>query len=288
MRPPVRSTPPSSWTKPNEPPLFLSPTAGDRLAKQGRGPAPLHHPVRPLLSIIIPAFNEEARIGPTLDAIVEYLDAQPYSWEVMVVDDGSSDATSEGVAERARALGGVSLQRIPHRGKGWAVRHGMLASSGAYRLMCDADLAMPVELIASFIERMEDGYDAVIGSRQAPGARRYNEPLMRHVRGRVFNMLVRLAVVGGYADTQCGFKCFRAEQAETLFRLQKTRGLAFDVELLYLARKQGLKVVEIPIDWYHDRDSKVRTGVDSLSMFIDALRVRVRDLTGGYVLEDGD
>ena len=118
--------------------------------------------MRPLLSIIIPAFNEEARIGPTLDAIVEYLDAQPYSWEVMVVDDGSSDATSERVAERARASTGILLQRIPHRGKGWAVRHGMLAASGAYRLMCDADLAMPVELIASFIERMEDGYDAVI------------------------------------------------------------------------------------------------------------------------------
>ena len=243
-----------------------------------------HRSVTPFLSIVIPAFNEEARIGPTLDKVAEYLADQAYSSEVLVVDDGSSDATSEIVNERARSLNGVSLERIAHGGKGWAVKQGMLAASGSFRFMCDADLAMPIGQLASFIDRMEEGHDIVIGSRQMAGARRFGEPLARHARGRIFNWFVRLAAVGGYTDTQCGFKCFRAEAAERLFGLQKTRGLGFDVELLYLARKLRLRVVENPIDWYHNRDSKVRGAADSLSMIRDTLRVRLHDLRGGYEL----
>ena len=237
------------------------------------------------LSIVIPAFNEEARIGATLDKVVEYLSDQPYSWDVTVVDDGSSDATAELVNERAEKLDGVRLERIPHAGKGWAVKHGMLSTSGEYRFMCDADLVMPISLLASFLECMNEGFDVVLGSRQISGARRYDEPVARHAMGRIFNRFVRLAAVGGYADTQCGFKCFRAEAADRLFGLQRTRGLGFDVELLYLARKQHLRVLEIPIDWYHVRDSKVRVGVDSFSMVRDTLRVRLHDLRGGYGLK---
>ena len=237
------------------------------------------------LSIVIPAFNEEARIGATLDKVVEYLSDQPYSWDVTVVDDGSSDATAELVGERAKKLDGVRLQRIPHAGKGWAVKHGMLSTSGEYRFMCDADLAMPTDQLASFLERMDEGFDVVLGSRQISGARRYDEPVTRHAMGRIFNRFVRLTAVGGYADTQCGYKCFRGEVADRLFGLQRTRGLGFDVELLYLARKQDLRVLEIPIDWYHIRDSKVRAGVDSFSMVRDTLRVRLHDLRGGYDLK---
>ena len=233
------------------------------------------------LSIVIPAFNEEARIGATLDKVVEYLSDQPYSWDVTVVDDGSSDATAELVGERAEKLDGVRLERIPHAGKGWAVKHGMLSTSGEYRFMCDADLAMPISLLGSFLERMNEGFDVVLGSRQISGARRYDEPVTRHAMGRIFNGFVRLAAVGGYADTQCGFKCFRGQAADRLFGLQRTRGLGFDVEVLYLARKQHLRVLEIPIDWYHIKDSKVRVGVDSFSMIRDTLRVRLHDLRGG-------
>ena len=237
------------------------------------------------LSIVIPAFNEEARIGATLDEVVEYLSDQTYSWEVTVVDDGSSDATAELVSQRARKLDGVRLERIPHAGKGWAVKHGMLSTSAAYRFMCDADLAMPISRLASFLELMDQGFDVVLGSRQISGARRFGEPLTRHAVGRIFNWFVRLTAVGGYADTQCGFKCFRGEVADQLFGLQRTKGLAFDVEVLYLARKQRLRVLEIPIDWYHNRDSKVRLGVDSFSMVRDTLRVRLHDLKGGYELK---
>ena len=236
----------------------------------------------PFLSVIIPAFNEESRIATTLDDLVGYLSAQSYTWEVLVVDDGSSDDTATTVRRLVQELEGVRVETIPHGGKGWAVRHGMMATTGKYRFMCDADLAMPIEGLASFVHQMERGFDVVIGSRQISGARRFNEPTLRHVMGRIFNWSVRLIAVGGFEDTQCGFKCFRGEVVAKLFELQRTRGFGFDVEILYLARKKMLRVQEIPIDWYHYRTSKVRPALDSLLMLRDALRVRWHGLLGGY------
>ena len=237
---------------------------------------------RPLLSVVIPAFNESARIIDTLDELAGYLDVQEYASEVLVVDDGSVDDTAGLVRQWAADRSDTFVISIPHAGKGWAVRAGMLAARGSYRFMCDADLAMPVHWIGTFIERMESGLDIVIGSREAAGARRFDEPAYRHVMGRVFNWVVRLLAVSGFQDTQCGFKCFRAEAADELFRLQRTRGMGFDVEILFLAVKKGLSIEEMPIDWYHQAVSKVRPGADTIDMLKDTIIIRLRDLTRKY------
>lgn len=236
----------------------------------------------PLLSVVIPAFNESARIIGTLDELAEYLGGQEYTSEVLVVDDGSEDDTAKLVRSWAEDRSSTFVISIPHAGKGWAVRAGMLAARGSYRFMCDADLAMPVHWIDAFVERMDAGLDVVIGSREAAGARRFDEPAYRHVMGRVFNRVVRLLAVRGFQDTQCGFKCFRSDVAEELFRLQRTRGMGFDVEILFLAIKKGFRIEEMPIDWYHQDVSKVRPGVDTIDMLKDTIVIRLRDLTRKY------
>ena len=236
----------------------------------------------PLLSVVIPAFNESARIIGTLDELAGYLGGQEYTSEVLVVDDGSEDDTAKLVRTWAEDRSSTFVISIPHAGKGWAVRAGMLAARGSYRFMCDADLAMPVHWIDAFVERMDAGLDVVIGSREAAGARRFDEPAYRHVMGRVFNRVVRLLAVRGFQDTQCGFKCFRSDVAEELFRLQRTRGMGFDVEILFLAIKKGFRIEEMPIDWYHQDVSKVRPGVDTIDMLKDTIVIRLRDLTRKY------
>ena len=236
----------------------------------------------PCLSIVIPVFNEESRIIPSLESVVGYLRAQSYGWEVLVVDNGSTDSTLTLVEGWAQDQPGVRVESIADGGKGWAVKHGMLAATGEYRFMCDADLAMPIDGLGAFLRRMEDGYDIVIGSRQIAGARRFNEPALRHAMGRAFNRFVRLAAVRDIDDTQCGFKCFRGEVAEQLFGMQRTKRFAFDVEVLYLARKRGFRILEMPIDWHDQRDSKVRAGRDSIRMLKDTLSVRWHDALGRY------
>jgi glycosyltransferase involved in cell wall biosynthesis len=234
---------------------------------------------RPYLSVVVPAYNEESRIAASLGELVGYLASQDYSWELLVIDDGSTDATAAVARQRAGELEStIRVETVPHAGKGWAVRHGMLASGGELRFMCDADLAMPVKQIGAFVERMADGYDIVAGSRQKEGARRFDEPFGRHVMGRAFNKAVRLMAVGGFEDTQCGFKCFKGEVADELFGLQRTRGFGFDVEVLYLATRKGLRVLEMPIDWRHQSSSKVRPILDSFLMLRDTALVRLRGM----------
>ena len=239
---------------------------------------------RPFLSIVIPAYNEEPRIVQSLEQVVAYLASQPYQWEVVVVDDGSTDAT-------AHLVGGfihqhqhpdVRLARVPHGGKGWAVNHGMLSTSGEYRFLCDADLSMPVEQLSRFLPPQSSQYDIAIGSREAPGARRIGEPWRRHAMGRAYNLLVRVLALHGLSDSQCGFKCFRGQVAQDLFPLQRIYGFAFDVEILFLACKRGLRVQEVPIDWYYRSRSKVRPFRDSAVMARDILRMRWHHLTGSY------
>ena len=150
---------------------------------------------RPFLSVVIPAFNESSRIIPTLESVASYLDEQAYSWEVLVVDDGSSDGTADLVSEWAEAHCNVRVVRRDHFGKGWAVRAGMLEATGRNRFMCDADLAMPIDYLAGFLARIEAGVDLVVGSREAEGARRFDEPAYRHLMGRLFNWVVRLVAV---------------------------------------------------------------------------------------------
>ena len=236
----------------------------------------------PHLSVIIPAFNEAGRIVSTLNRVAAYLQAQTYTWEILVVDDGSEDDTASLVSGAARELDGIRLLRREHFGKGWAVRAGMLEARGKYRFMCDADLAMPIEWLDKFLEKMDGGADIVIGSREAMGARRFDEPQYRHVMGRVFNRVVRTFAVGGFQDTQCGFKCFSEDAVTALYERQRSKGMGFDVEILYLALKRGLKVEELPVDWYHQPVSRVRPGLDTLDMLKDIFLIRLRDITGRY------
>ena len=242
----------------------------------------------PYLSVIVPAYNESRRIVATLEAVSQYLQEQPYTWEVVTVDDGSDDATAEIVEQWSQGRDGFRLERIEHGGKGAAVRHGMLAARGEYRFMCDADLAMPISHLSDFLGNMTQGSDIVIGSRQIAGAKRYDEPLFRHLLGRAFNKMVQTLAVRGIQDTQCGFKCFSAEAARSLFSMQRTMGWGFDVELLYLARKRGMRVLEIPIDWRHDADSRLSPASAGLNMLRDVLAIRWRSLRGGYSFDAGD
>ena len=228
----------------------------------------------PFLSVVVPAYNEQARIFASLAELTRYLHEQPYSWEVIVVDDGSSDATGPVVHESAARNRGFRLERISHRGKGAAVKHGMLSARGAYRFMCDADLAMPLEYLGEFVGMLEKGWDIAIASRESAGARRLGESPLRYFLGRLFNGLVRVLVMREFNDTQCGFKCFRANVADSLFTLQRTNGWSFDVEILHLARKRNMRIAEIPIECRHDRTGVVRTVSMALAMLWDVVAIK--------------
>ncbi len=234
------------------------------------------------LSIIIPAHNEEHRLPATLKIIDAYLARQAYTSEVLVVENGSQDLTAVVTEAFAADHPRVRLIRESHRGKGLAVRRGMLDAVGQYRFICDADLSMPIEEVAKFLPPQQAPYAVAIGSREAPGARRYNEPIYRHVMGRVFNTLVKVFALPGIEDTQCGFKCFAGEAAIDIFRVQTLTGMSFDVEALYIARKRGYRMVEVPIDWYFMAESRVRLVEDSLRMFADILAIRHNWRTGRY------
>lgn len=239
---------------------------------------------RPLLSIIIPAHNEERRLPLSLTKIDAFLRKQNYAAEVIVVENGSTDLTADVVRRFIAEHPYVRLIELGpnQRGKGLAVKHGMLAAHGAYRFMCDADLSMPIEELEKFMPPQLEGYDIVIGSREAAGSRRVNEPEYRHRIGRISNYIVKLMALRGYEDTQCGFKLFTAAVAEDLFAVQRTNGIAFDVELIYIADRRGYRVYEMPITWYFDPESKMRLVADSLKMIQDLWEIRQNWRKGYY------
>ena len=237
---------------------------------------------KPFLSIIIPAHNEAQRLPPSLEQIDNFLQEQSYSTEVIVVENGSSDGTIEIAKSFEKNMPFLRVFHEEARGKGLAIKRGMLEAVGQYRFLCDADLSMPIEQVNRFLPPNLESVGVGIGSREVPGSRRYNEPPYRHFIGRIFNTMVRWLVLPGLQDTQCGFKCFRDEVAEAVFPLQRLDGMSFDAEVLYIARKKGFKIVEVPIDWYHDPDSRVRLFKDSLRMGLDLLSIRWRDLQGKY------
>ena len=228
------------------------------------------------LSIVIPVFNEQARIGGALEQVVGFLDGQNWTWEVVIADDGSTDDSAQLIEDFASDSPGVRLLSLPHRGKGWAVMNGMLAAQGQYRLLCDADLSVPIDQAERLLPPQVDSVDVALGSREAPGARRIDEPLRRHLMGRVYNTLVRFLGVPGVADTQCGFKCFRDEAVPGLFQGQTIDGFGFDVEVIYRAQRAGLVIQEIGVDWYYREHSKVRPVRDSIAMTWDLLKMRWR------------
>ena len=236
----------------------------------------------PFLTIIIPAHNEQSRLPGTLEQLFEFLERQAFPYEVIIVENGSSDRTHE--IARAFAKGHAAFRVIQNdrRGKGLAIRRGMREARGEYLFFCDADLSMPVAEIGKFLPPQLDSMDIAIASREAPGSVRYDEPYYRHLTGRVFNTLIRLLVLPGLQDTQCGFKCIRAEVAGDIYPYQTLTGWAFDVELLYIARRRGYRIVEIPIHWYFNADSKISVVRDSLRMFLDLLKIRRNARRGLY------
>ena len=236
----------------------------------------------PFLSVVIPAYNEEARIAQTLETLAGYLQGRSYSWEVIVVDDGSQDGTARLAQAAADRDPRIRLVSLSHRGKGWAVKAGMLNAQGQHRFLADADLSMPIEHLERFLPPALPDVDIAIGSREAPGSRRFHEPLRRHLMGRVFNRMVRLLAVRGFSDTQCGFKRFEAQAAETLFAMQRAHGFGFDVEVLFLAQRMGMRIKDVPIDWYYEEGSKVKPLRDSFLMLKDIFAVRWSHARGKY------
>lgn len=234
-----------------------------------------------LLSIVIPALNEAGRLPRTLARLHGYLRSQSYRWEIIVVSNGSTDATEEVVRRAAAEMPQLRLICLSERGKGLACRAGALESRGEVVFLCDADLSMPPETLERFLDASER-VDVVAGSREAPGARRYSEPRHRHLMGRVFNHLVQLLAVPGISDTQCGFKAIRRHAARHIFSQLTVAGFGFDVELLFLARKFGYAIEELPIEWYFDADSRVRPGTDTLAMVSEVCMIRLRNLLGRY------
>ncbi|HQL37884.1 MAG TPA: glycosyltransferase family 2 protein [Anaerolineaceae bacterium] len=234
------------------------------------------------LSIVFPAHNEEKRLPRTLEQTAAFLQAQPYSAEIIVVENGSTDRTLAVAEEHAARFPMLRVIHEEQRGKGRAVRRGMLAARGEYRFFCDVDLSMPITEINRFFPPQLEGAEIVIASREAPGSVRYNEPAYRHTTGRVFNWMVKTLALPGIEDSQCGFKCFSASAAEALFPLQTIMGWSFDVELLYAARRRGLRIVELDIPWYFNPDSKVHVLRDSWRMFWDLLSIRWNGLRGRY------
>lgn len=237
---------------------------------------------KPYLSIIIPAYNEEKRLPRTLEQVFGFLQKQDYLAEVIVVENGSQDRTLEIALSFCERYPQLRILQNRERGKGLAVQRGMLEARGDYRFMCDADLSMPVEEIVRFLPPQLNDFDIAIASREAPGARRFNEPHYRHWIGRIYNFLIRLLVLPGLQDTQCGFKCFRGAVADELFRLQTLSGWAFDVEILFIGRRRGYRVVEVPIPWYYSSESKVHVLRDSLHMGKDLIQMRINAWRGVY------
>ena len=234
------------------------------------------------LSIIIPAHNEETRLPGTLEQVFHFLKQQSFTSEVIVVENGSIDRTYEIAHEFAEQHPNLRVIQNDWRGKGLAIQRGIKEAKGEYLFLCDADLSMPIEEISKFIPPQLNKVDIAIASREAPGAVRYHEPYYRHFTGRVFNTLIRLLVLPTLQDTQCGFKCIRADVARDIFRYQTLTGWAFDVEMLFIARHHRYQVVEIPIHWYFNADSKISVLRDSLRMFLDLLLIRRNARRGLY------
>jgi dolichyl-phosphate beta-glucosyltransferase len=244
----------------------------------------LHNEPTVHLSVVIPAFNEVARIAPTIRDVVAYLDAQPFDSEVLVVSDGSDDGTDEEVTRAAAHRAYVSvLNNGVNRGKGFSVLRGVLESRGRFILFSDADGSMPIAQVERLLTALAGGHDVAIGSRAVPGAHvRGGVTWWRRAMGRGFNALVQQLALPGIQDSQCGFKCFTRDVARQVFPRQRLERFGFDVEILWVARKLGYSIAEVPITCIDRPGSKIRVLRDSLGMVMDLFRVRLHDAAGHY------
>ena len=237
-----------------------------------------------LLSVIIPVYNEEKVIKNTLNVITTHLERLNFSYEVMVVCYGSKDNSAEVAKKKAKENHKIRvIEGKVNKGKGYSVRQGCLEAIGGYIIFMDADLSTPIHEIEKLFRFLQDGYDIVIGSRTLEGADiDIPQPWHRKTMGRVFNFLVRLLVVKGIKDTQCGFKGFKKDAAKKVFGLQVLSGFAFDAEVLYIAKKLGYTIKEVPVRWSNREESKINPLLHSFKMLIDLIRIRMLDWRGAY------
>ena len=240
--------------------------------------------MEPIYSIVIPAYNEGARLGATLEKVLSYTHARGWDAEVIVVNDGSRDNTSDIVREYATANPDLRLVENPgNRGKGFSVRMGMLSARGRIVLFSDADLSSPIEEAPKLLQALEAGADIAIGSRWLRAeTQTQRQPLYRQLFGRIFNLLLRLTLGLQFKDTQCGFKAFKRPAIQAIFPLQKIERWGFDPEILFLARKFGFKVQEVPVAWGHSGGTRINPLIDGSRMFMEMLHIRGNDLTGKY------
>ena len=238
----------------------------------------------PTHSIVIPAYNESARLGATLDKVLAYVHAQQWDAEVIVVNDGSRDNTAEIVRSFAAKDPALRLVENPgNRGKGYSVRNGMLNARGQIILFSDADLSSPIEEAPKLFQALEDGADIAIGSRWLRAeTQTQRQPLHRQLFGRIFNLVLRLTLGLQFKDTQCGFKAFKQPAVQAIFPLQKIERWGFDPEILFLARKLGFRMKEVSVAWGHSGGTRINPLVDGSRMVMEMLRIRWYDLTGKY------
>ncbi len=244
------------------------------------------------LSVVIPAYNEIDNLNKgVLAATGEYLKTKKYDWEVIIVDDGSTDGTAEKLDSWIKSHPGWNLIKNPHQGKAASVKTGIIKSQGDWVLFTDFDQATPLSEVEKLIPFIKKGYQVAIGSREVKGSQRLNEPWYRHLMGKVFNFAVQTIAIGGIRDTQCGFKLFTNQAAKDLFNSLVVYGNgiekqaftgAFDVELLFIAQKRGYKIAEVPVSWRHVTTNRVNPVRDSVRMFLDVLRIRLAALSGSY------
>ena len=236
----------------------------------------------PYLSIILPALNEETRLPRCLEQIDHFLQTQPYSAEVIVAENASTDRTADITRDWSVSHPYVRLITLKERGKGRAVKAGMMAADGDYRFICDVDLSMPIEEIVKFLPPGANGYNINIATREGKGAQRVDEPEYRHLMGRINNLIIKITALPDFEDTQCGFKLFDRESAQDLFSVQQMNGIGFDVELLFIAKRRGYKIREVPITWYFDADSRMRLVQDSLKILAEIWEIRQNWRKGMY------
>ena len=238
----------------------------------------------PNYSLVIPAYNESARLGATLEKVLAYVHSRRWNAEVIVVNDGSRDNTAEIVRTFVARNAALRLLENPgNRGKGYSVRNGMLNARGQVVIFSDADLSSPIEEASKLMQALEEGADIAIGSRWLRAeTQTQRQPFYRQLFGRIFNLLLRLTLGLQFKDTQCGFKAFKQPAAQAIFPLQRIERWGFDPEILFLARKFGFQVREVPVLWAHSGGTRINPLVDGSRMFLDMLRIRWNDLMGKY------
>lgn len=236
------------------------------------------------LTVVVPAFNESRRIYSTVLMLKKYLEARQISHEVLIVDDGSTDDTLSNAQQAAGEWSDVVVLSLPiNRGKGWAVREGMLRARRDIVLFTDADLSTPIEEMEKFLEKIDMGCDVVIGSRRARNAKvLVRQPLLREWLGKGYTWLANQVTGTWVSDFTCGFKAFRLKAAQEIFPRQRLKGWSFDAEVLFLAKKLGLRIGEVPVQWRNDPDTKVRLIRDVIGSFAGLILIRIYDLLGRY------